>query len=259
MSAILTFAATRPLLFVIALAIAQPLIALPLVAAFKIAGKDIVALRLLIPAAQSVFVLAVIWLLGWQKRAGLTTDARNVHLYWYPALIAFAPVLLHGTIEIAWGWIVFYGAALVLTGISEEGFARGIAIPALMRYGKWAAVFIAAAIFSAGHFTNVFFESFGLLEWADKFLATFGFAILYGAVFLRTGNLWPLVFLHALHDFSYLTSGTAGPFLLEAIDLRLHMLLSLMNVAYGTYILAGVDIPVSAGSVPAPKGPVRNP
>ena len=43
------------------------------------------------------------------------------------------------------------------------------AIPALMRYGKWAAVFIAAAIFSAGHFTNVFFESFGLLEWADKF------------------------------------------------------------------------------------------
>ena len=78
-------------------------------------------------------------------------------------------------------------------------------------------------------------------------------------MFLRTGNLWPLVFLHALHDFSYLTSGTAGPFLLEAIDLRLHMLLSLMNVAYGTYILAGVDIPVSAGSVPAPKGPVRNP
>jgi hypothetical protein len=142
--------------------------------------------------------------------------------------------------------------------MSEEGFARGIAIPALMRHGKWAAVIIAAAIFSAGHVTNAFFESFGPLEWADKFLATFGFAILYGAVFLRTGSLWPLVFLHALHDFSYLTSGTAGPFLVEAIDLRLHMLLSLMNVAYGIYILAAADIPVPGGSEPTAKGAARN-
>lgn len=236
------FADDRPLLFIVLLAVVQPLLAIPFVAAFRLAGQDIVALRLVIPAVQSAFVLWVVWILGWQKKAGLTGTVRNLHVYWYPALVAFAPVFFHGTIEIAWGPIVFYSAALLFTGISEEGFARGIAIPALMRHGKWAAVFIAAAIFSAGHFTNVFFEEFDLIGWLDKFSATFGFAILYGAVFLRTGNLWPLVVLHALHDYSYVTSGTAGPFLVEALDLRLHMVLSLMNAAFGIYILAGANV-----------------
>lgn len=232
------FAEARPLLFVIALAVLQPLIALPFVVAFRVAGLDIVGLRLLIPLIQSVFILWLIYALGWREKSGLTGPVRNVHLYWYPVLIAFAPVLFYGTIEISWGWIVFYSAALLFTGISEEGFARGIAIPALLRYGKWGALFLAAAIFSAGHITNIFFEDFGLIEWFDKFSATFGFAILYGAIFLRTGSLWPLIVLHAIHDYSYLTSGTAGPFMTEPIDIRLHMLLSLVNAAYGIFILA---------------------
>lgn len=243
MSALRRLAEKRPLSFVIALALAQPLIALPFVIAFRLAGQDIVILRLLIPALQSLFILWVIWLLGWQKLSGLTTTVRNVHLYLYPVIIAVLPVLLHGTIAISWGWIAFYGAALVFTGISEEGFARGIAIPALMRWGKWVAVLLAAAIFSAGHITNIFFEEFGLLEWVDKFSATFGFAVLYGALFLRTGNLWPLIALHTVHDYAYLTSGTAGPFLAEPIDLRLHLAVSMTNVAFGAYILYGYTAP----------------
>lgn len=256
MHGIRAFAANRPLVFVILLAVAQPLLAVPFIVAFKLAGQqDIVALRLIVPALQSVFVLWVVWLLGWKTKAGLTTTVRDLHLYWYPALIAFAPVFLYGTKEIAWGWIVFYGAALLCTGISEEGFARGIAIPALMRYGKWVAVFVAAGIFSVGHLTNIFFENFGLLEWLDKASATFGFAILYGAVFLRTGNLWPLVFLHSLHDYSYVTSGTAGPFLVEPMDLRVHLALSLMNAAYGIYILAGTGVDgQSPAESPRPAG-----
>lgn len=241
MSALRNFAESRPLLFVVALAILQPIIAFPFVVIFKVAGLDIVALRLLIPAIQSVFILWLILYLGWRDRSGLGGTVRNVHLLWYPALAAFVPVLFHGTIEIGWGWIVFYGAALIATGISEEGFARGIAIPALMRYGKWGAVLIAAAIFSAGHFTNAFFEEFELIDWIDKFAATFGFAVLYGAIFLRTGNLWPLIVLHAIHDFSYLTSGTAGPFLVEVLDMRVHFAFSLLNGAVGLYLLAGAD------------------
>ena len=241
MSLLRSFADRQPLLFVIALAILQPLIALPMVAAFRLAGQDIVALRLIIPLVQSAFILAVIWFLGWRVKAGLVNGVRNVHVLWYPVLAAFVPVIFYGTVEISWGWIVFYGAALVFTGISEEGFARGIAIPALMRYGKWAAVLIAALIFSAGHITNIFFEDFDLLGWVDKFSATFGFAVLYGAVFIRTGNLWPLVFLHTLHDYSYLTSGTAGPFLVEAFDVPLHILISAVSAAYGLYVLHRAD------------------
>ena len=64
--------------------------------------------------------------------------------------------------------------------------------------------------------------------------------MLYGAVFLRTGNLWPLVVLHAIHDYSYLTSGTAGPFLVEALDIRIHLAISVLNVGVGLYLLAGL-------------------
>jgi membrane protease YdiL (CAAX protease family) len=153
-------------------------------------------------------------------------------------------VLAYGTIEISWGWIAFYGAALLFTGISEEGFARGIVIPALLRYGKWRAVLTAAMIISAGHITNIFFEEFDLIGWLDKFLATFSFAILYGAIFLKTGNLWPMIALHAIHDYSYLTSGTAGPFLTEAIHVRLHVAMSLLNAVYGLFVLSGTNLPL---------------
>lgn len=126
------------------------------------------------------------------------------------------------------------------TGVSEEGFARGIAIPALMRYGKCAAVLSAAAIFSAGHLTNAAFEEFSTLEWIDKFGATFGFAVLYGALFLRTGSLLPLIFLHMLADYVYVTSGTAGPFVAEAFDIRLHLAIAALNTAVGLYLMRGV-------------------
>ena len=244
MSPIREFAANRPLLFVIALAVLDAAIGLPLVAIFKLTGQDILPLRLIIPAVQSIFILWLIWYLGWTKSSGLTGSVQYVQLLWLPTLAAFAPVFFYGTVEISWGWITFYAAALLFTGISEEGFARGVAIPALMRYGKWGALFISAAIFSAGHITNIFFEEFDLLGWVDKFSATFGFAVLYGAVFLRTGNLWPLILLHAVHDYSYLTSGTAGPFVVEAIDIRLHMALSVIYAAYGVYILIGAKVDI---------------
>lgn len=134
-----------------------------------------------------------------------------------------------------------------------EGFARGIAVPVLARYGKWGAVFIAAAIFSAGHLTNAFFEEFSAIEWLDKFGATFGFAVLYGALFLRTGNLLPLIFLHTLADYIYLTSGTAGPFVAESIDVRIHLAIAAANLLVGLYLLIGVteeDIPKVGNPVP---------
>ena len=109
-----------------------------------------------------------------------------------------------------------------------------------MKYGKWGAVLIAAAIFSAGHLTNAFFEEFSAIEWIDKFGATFGFAVLHGALFLRTGSLLPLIFLHTLVDYIYLTSGTAGPFVTEPTDIRIHLAITAANTVVGLYLLAGL-------------------
>ena len=254
MSRLRSFAETYPLLFVIALAIVQPVLAMPFVLATRVLGFELTPLRLIIPTAQSLFILWLIWAMGYWRISGLSGPVRNVHLLIYPALVMFVPAVLYGSVEIAAGWLLFYFLAVLATGVSEEGFARGIAIPVLMKYGKWGAVLIAAVIFSAGHFTNAFFEDFSAIEWIDKFSATFGFAVLYGALFLRTGSLLPLIFLHTLVDYIYVTSGTAGPFVAEPIDIRIHMAISAANIAVGLYLLMGVteeDVPRVGSAVPA--------
>ncbi len=237
MSAIRNLANDRPFVFVIGLFVVNIVISFPFVVLFKIAGLDITPLRLIIPIVDSAFSVWVVWYLGWFRRAGFTRQVNDVHLYWYPAILALVPVLFYGTVQLPAGPVIFYMAALLFTGLSEETLARGIMLPALLSRGKWVALFFTALVFSAGHVTNLFFEEFGLLEWTDKFLATFGFAVLYGAVFLRTGNIWPLIFLHMLHDYSYLTSGSAGPFTVVPFDIRLHLLLSVLSIAYAVVIM----------------------
>lgn len=229
----------RPFLFVIGLFLAETLLAFPLVVVFNLLGLDREPLRLIIPVAQSVFILWVVWLLGWFERAGFVRDTRNVHLYWYPVLLAIVPVLVYGTIEVSAGPLAFYTAALLFTGISEETLARGVILPALLPRGKWTAVLSAAALFSAGHLTNLFFEDFGVLEMAEVLMATFGFAVLYGALFIRTKNIWPLIVLHMLHDYFFVTSGTAGPFVAEPLSAALGISLAVLNMAYGAFILRG--------------------
>lgn len=252
MSRLLNFAEGYPLLFVIALAILQEVLAIPLVAAVKILGIELTPLRVIIPTVQSVFVLWFIWAMGWWRTSGLSGSVRDVHVLIIPAMVLFVPVILYGSVDIAAGWVLFYFVAVLATGVSEEGFARGIAVPVLMKYGKWGAVLIAAMIFSAGHVTNVFFEEFSLLEWIDKFGSTFSFAILYGALFIRTGSLLPLIFLHTLADYIYLTSGTAGPFVVEPIDIRIHLCVAAVNLVIGIYLLNGAteeDLPKVGRSV----------
>ncbi|MCA8879011.1 MAG: CPBP family intramembrane metalloprotease [Rhodobacteraceae bacterium] len=235
-------AETRPVLFVVALALAQGVLALPFVVLFKALGLGIVPLRLIIPVAETALMLAVVSRLGWWRRSGLATaELRALPVLWFPAVLAFVPWLYAGSSAVPAGALAFYLAALVFTGLGEEIFARGLVLPALLAHGRWWALLGSAALFSAGHITNLFFEDFSALDWLDKFSATFAFAVLYGAVFLRTGNLWPLVFLHILHDFAYLTSGMAGPFARGAIPLPLGLALSAAATAYGLWSVRKAD------------------
>lgn len=241
MSRLRDFAETQPLLFVIVLAILQPLLAVPFVVIIQVLGYELTPLRVVIPVIQSLFILWFIWAMGWWRMSGFTGTVRSAHLLIYPSMVLFVPAMLYGSVEIAADWVLFYFLAVLATGISEEGFARGIAVPVLLKYGKWGAVLIAAVIFSAGHLTNAFFEEFTTIEWVDKFGATFGFAVLYGALFLRTGNLLPLIFLHTLADYLYVTSGTAGPFVAVPIDIRVHLAITAANLLVGLYLLHSVS------------------
>lgn len=246
------FAEDRPILFVLGLFVAENAVAFPFVVVFNLLGLDRELLRLIIPITQSAFMLWVVWLLAWSERAGFLRDVRNVHLYWYPILLSIVPVLVYGTIEVPAGPLVFYAVALLFTGISEETLARGVILPALLPRGKWMAVFFAAALFSVGHLTNLFFEDFGVLEMVEVLLSTFSFAVLYGALFIRTQNIWPLIVLHMLHDYFFLTSGTAGPFVVEPMSATLSIALAILNVAYGIFLLAGLDHRTMTGGAAKP-------
>jgi len=227
----------RPFVFVIGLFVADNLVAVPFVVAFRALGLEQEGLRLVIPTAQSIFILWLIWALGWVTRSGLTTTVRDIHVYWYPVVLAFVPVLAYGTVDVASGPLAFYAGAVLVTGISEEGLARGVILPALLPRGKWLALLLAATLFSVGHLTNLAFEDFGALQMANVLTSTFGFAVLYGAVFIRTRNLWPLMVLHAIHDYAFVTSGTAGPFTIEPLSIPLGMGLSVLSILYGAFIV----------------------
>jgi len=230
----------RPYLFVVGLFLAETVLAIPFVALFRVLELDIEPLRLIIPAVQSAFMIWVVWKLGWFTRAGFRLQVRDIHLYWYPVLLAIVPVLAYGTIKIPSGPLAFYAAALLVTGISEETLARGVILPALLKRGTWVAILFAASLFSIGHLTNLFFSSPSALEMAEVLLATFGFAVLYGALFIRTGNILPLIVLHMLHDYFLVTSGTAGPFVVEPLSPALGIGLAALNIIYGAAILARV-------------------
>lgn len=67
--------------------------------------------------------------------------------------------------------------------VTEEVVFRGFLLPSLQRYlPAWGAVLASAAAFSAGHPS---------LAW-HRLLQ----GVLYGAVFVRAGNLWPPILLH---------------------------------------------------------------
>jgi len=251
MSRIRVMADQRPYAFVVGLFLAETVLAFPFVALFRVLGRDVEPLRLIIPTAQSLFMIWVVWKLGWFVRAGFRSDVRNVHLFWYPVLLALVPVVIYGTIKIPNGPLAFYAAALLVTGISEETLARGVILPALLKRGTWVAILVAASLFSISHLTNLFFTSPSVLQMAEVLLATFSFAILYGALFIRTGNILPLIVLHMLHDYFLVTSGTAGPFVVEPLSPTLAIGLSVLSIVYGAVILGrspAVPSPAAATS-----------
>ena len=234
------FIANHPYWSAVILFIINTLVAVPFVALFKILGKDIEPLRLIIPIAQSVVMIGIIYKLGWLRVTGFGTRIKNIHLLWFPVVIAFIPVLLYGTVAIPASGALFYTLAVLFTGISEEAEARGLLLRILLPKGIWVALLGVGFLFSVGHFTNLIFEDFSVLDMAEVLIATFGFAILYGALFLRTLNIWPLIILHALHDFIFVISGTAGPFATQPLPTNVHIVMAIISGLFGAYLVRNI-------------------
>jgi membrane protease YdiL (CAAX protease family) len=235
------FVKNHPYQFSILIFIVNSLLPIPIVIVFKVRNLGLEPLRLFFPILMSIFAIGVLYYLGWLRIAGFGKKIQDIDVLWFPLVLAFVPVALFGTIEIAANLVLFYFLAVLFTGISEEGFSRGILINVLIPKGKWVAILFSAGLFGIGHFSNLFFENFTAFEMIEKLWMTISFAILYGALFLRIRNIWPLIIIHMILDFSYVTSGTAGPFTVTPFPSSLHMIIGALSIVYAIYIVRKVN------------------
>ncbi len=116
---------------------------------------------------------------------------------------------------------IFFVAALA--GIGEELLFRGLVQRLLSRkYGRWAGILIAAALFSAMHL-----QFYG-------FFPRFLLGMVLGVLFAYSGSLWVAILAHFFYDAMLITAAYVNPDLLKTespfplVDMILPALISLL-------------------------------
>ena len=111
-----------------------------------------------------------------------------------------------------WYLIAVFVICMVLVGITEEFFCRGVMAELLLRHfgatkeGVWKAVILSGVLFGLAHLSNLMgAEPVGVLVQC-VIAAMMGMA--FAAIYFRTGNIWVTVALHAFVDVcALITSG----------------------------------------------------
>jgi membrane protease YdiL (CAAX protease family) len=199
------------------------------------------------------FLLASLFLLamaGWQqwRDIGLNRlpSGRSLLLTWLPMLYIVVGLGLAVVFGLppagVLAWILFN---TFLVGLSEELMFRGVLLQAFRRtVSIWPAVALTTLAFGAIHILNVFMTGdlcTALIQSAAAALS----GLLFIALRLRTGSLWPCVVVHGLWDFATFTIAAArsgesmpgsggGPITLMTF---MPVLLVLPNALYGLWLM----------------------
>ncbi len=147
----------------------------------------------------------------------------------------------------------------VLVGISEELACRGVLFQGFRaRFRIWPAIWLTSAIFAALHVLNGFVTGqFGIA--AVQALAAFCTGMLFMAIRVRTGSLYPCMVLHALWNTGALLavlaavrqSGGQQPTPEMGLIMLMPVLGVLPNLLYGLWLLRGISRQEAEGAIPA--------
>lgn len=157
------------------------------------------------------FILAVVLWQGWRD-VGLDRwpDWQGWRLTWFPLLYIGAGLIaaiLFGLPPASVLLIILVNTLMV--GFSEELMLRGVMLQAFRHVTTiWPAVLLTSLLFGAMHSLNVFVTGdlgAALVQSCAAFLS----GLLFIALRLRTGSLWPPILLHALWDFTVFVLGSA--------------------------------------------------
>ena len=173
-------------------------------------GEVLIAFVVILPLA----------LFGWWSEAGFTrgTNARGIVICLIPFLLIAGPALLGLPVivgEAPASIIVIAVVLSLLVGFVEEGMFRGLILRSLLPKGIWPAVLLSAFCFACVHLTNLISgASWGYV--AEQMILAFGTGVLFAAIRLRTGSIWPSIFLHAFRDVAGLILLGINPSILKA-------------------------------------------
>ena len=198
------------------------------------------------------FLLAVLLLfavVAWQRwrDIGLNklASARSLLLTWLPLLY----IVVGLGLAVVFGlppvgvllWVLFNS---LLVGLSEELMFRGVLLQAFRHtVSIWPAVWLTTLAFGAIHMLNVFLTG-DLRAASIQSVAAALSGLLFIALRLRTGSLWPCIVIHGLWDFATFTLAAArdggspgsssGPVTLMTF---VPILLVLPNGLYGLWLM----------------------
>lgn len=206
--------------------------------------EDSMSVAIALPyLAACLLLAALIAVMRWRD-IGLNAprSVKSTLILWFPALYLFLfyyTALLAGLPPLPIMAYLFINSLMV--GFSEEVMFRGVLYQALLtRVSFWPAVWVSSALFGAVHILN-FFVTGDIAAACAQAVAAFFCGILFMAIRLGTGSLWPAIGFHALWDFgTFLMSASNGgralppPGILSGM---LPILLVVPNFAYGLYLL----------------------
>jgi membrane protease YdiL (CAAX protease family) len=158
----------------------------------------------------AVFLLT--WFNWWQEAGFARFHSWKTLLPYLPlillVLLGFASLIETNGINVTDPGLILFGAVSFLAGgFMEEALFRGVILRAFLPRRLLSAALLSAVVFSLSHLPNLLFgQDLGttMMQLVRAFLVGFAFV----APLAYTRNIWPLIILHALINFSsFLSSG----------------------------------------------------
>jgi membrane protease YdiL (CAAX protease family) len=202
--------------------------------------------------------LLLLWRFDWLESAGITRlGTRRLWLIILLILLYSGVIALYSFFSTLKVHIALSSDMIpdlthtTMAGVMEEILFRGVILYALVsrwgssRRGIVSAVLVSAFLFGSLHFFNLATGEFGItaVQVSEAFLS----AILYGALVLVGGSIWPAIALHSLINLLVNMVALSMPdFTISLSNFLTFTLLEMPLVIYGLYLLSKVELwPVS--------------